>query len=464
MDREAALPDGWACCHEDSSGRNVPTAADVPSAPAQQAEYGSGCFPRRPEELHGVISALRREVITCREELDVLRECLAMAGYVREVAFQVQLHRRRFALARVKYPLTLRSRLDTVIDVRAIALAVGVLSGPTAIRSLREVSRAFNAPAADILGSLCPGHLYVAGGFEGTLALSSVERFDPEALAWEAVPPMVEARQYTCSGVAEGRIFVCGGWGGPQPVSTVECLNPITGTWEAMPPMLVARWGAAAGVVAGRLHICGGLDERRQPLSSVERLEVVDLRLSANDGARVANGSSGPDPGPGVVWMPVPAMSERRGWPAAGALGGLLYVCGGRDEQREPLSSAERLNVATGAWEALPPMGEQRAGAAAAAAAGQFYVCGGAFGAQMLSSAERFDAKAHAWELLPNMASRRAYVAAASVGGCLLVFGGNDGVQCLSSAEQFNPSRGVWTPLPPMAERRSGAAATVLRS
>lgn len=38
-------------------------------------------------------------------------------------------------------------------------------------------------------------------------------------------------------------------------------------------------------------------------------------------------------------WQVMPAMAERRGWPAAAALQGLLYVCGGRDEQREPLSS-----------------------------------------------------------------------------------------------------------------------------
>merc|ERR1712203_1315126 len=121
------------------------------------------------------------------------------------------------------------------------------------------------------------------------------------------------------------------------------------------------------------------------------------------------------------IWEAVPVMSERRGWPAAGVLGGLLYVCGGRDEQREPLSSSERMGPDGETWEPLPPMAGQRAGAAAAAAAGKLYVCGGAFGAQMLSSAERYDPKIVAWEQLAAMSARRAYVAAAAVAGRLHV-------------------------------------------
>jgi len=400
------------------------------------------------DEQEKTVVALKREVATCKEELGALKECLTSKGVLDEVRFLVHLHRRRFAAACLTHGLTIHARLDTVIDVRAIAFTAGQCAGPTAMRSLREASKGLNPASTDILAKLSPGYVYVCGGFEGTLALSSSERYEPVEHSWEAVPPMAEARQYTCAGVVDGKIYVCGGWGGPQPVSTVERLDPVSGIWEGMPPMLVARWGAAAGVVDGRLHICGGLDESRQPLSSVERLELV----KNEDGA------------PTAIWEPVPVMAERRGWPAAGVLGGLLYVCGGRDEQREPLSSAERLNTAGTIWEVLPSMAEQRAGAAAGGAAGRFYVCGGAFGAQMLSSAERFDPKAHAWETLPSMASRRAYVAAAAVSGRLHVFGGNDGVQCLATAEQFDPATGAWTPLITMSERRSGAAATVLRS
>lgn len=392
------------------------------------------------EEQKGAITALRREVGQLREESDALQEYLTAAGVLDTIRFLTLLHRRRFASACRQFGLTLDISWDNVIDVQAIALMIGLCAGPTAMRAACAASKTVSVAVGDVR-SLCPGHVYVCGGFEGTLALNSMERFSPVVQKWETLPPMMEARQYTCAGIIMGRIYVCGGWGGPQPVSTVERFDPDSSTWDSMPPMLIARWGAAAGVVAGQLHVCGGLDEGRQPLSSVERF----------------------DPAVGI-WEAVPPMSEQRGWPAAGVVGGLLYVCGGRDEQREPLSSAERLDVhgqagLHGIWERLASMGEQRAGAAAAATSGRFYVCGGAFGAQMLNSAECFDPKLRTWETLPAMSAHRAYVGVTAVAGCLYVFGGSDGNQCLSSAELYVPSKGAWEPLALMSERRSGAAA-----
>jgi len=412
-------------------------------------------------QQQGAISALRSELSLCRNEVESLRDCLEENGVIEQVRFFVHLHRRCFEASCARHGVSRDLRFDTVFDTHSVAYNVGLLVGSTTMRSLREVSKPISPVATDILGTLGPGHVYVCGGFEGALALSSVERFDPTTGEWEALPPMSEARQYTCAGVVGGRIFVCGGWGGPQPVASVERLDPGSGTWRTMPPMLSARWGASAGVVGGRLHICGGLDESRQPLKSVERfdplsVEVLEGRMDACSMPFVQ----------AEPWQAIAEMSERRGWPAAGVLGGWLYVCGGRDEQREPLSSVERLNPGMGGWEPLSSMGAQRAGAAAAAASGRLYVCGGAFGAMMLSSAERFDPKANdgkgVWETLPPMVGRRAYVAAAGVAGQLHVFGGSDGGQCMGTAERFDPTLFQWMALPQLTERRSGAAAVAV--
>lgn len=418
---------------------------------------------RTVEQQQGAISALRKDLAQVREEVDTLRECLLADGVLDRVRFLIHLHRRLFATACAQHPLTLELRFEGVIEVRTIALAVGMFAGPTTMRSLREASKSLAPAAKDVLGTLGPGHVYVCGGFEGALALSSVERLDPTVGIWEALPPMQEARQYTCAGVVNGRLYVCGGWGGPQPVRSVERLDPLNGLWETMPPMLVARWGASAGVIGGRLHICGGLDDNRQPLGSVERFDPVAAEAAmALDPLGIEN--NGADSPLGPAWEAIASMAERRGWPAAGVLGGSLYVCGGRDEQREPLSSVERLGPGQITWEPLKPMAGQRAGAAAAAAAGRLYVCGGAFGAQMLSSAERYDPRVGFWETLPSMAARRAYVAAAAVAGRLHVFGGSDGGQCLGTTEQFDPIAGTWSVLPALSERRSGAAAVALLS
>lgn len=282
---------------------------------------------------------------------------------------------------------------------------------------------------------------------------------------------MTEARQYTCAGVIGGKIYVCGGWAGPQPVRSVECYDPSSNRWDPMPPMLVARWGAGAGVINQRLYICGGLDESRQPLNSVESFTPPGLAPPSPPYLGTMSPPFGPAFGTprerqaaaaNGNWQVMPAMAERRGWPAAVALQGLLYVCGGRDEQREPLSSVERLNNFPHVWLPLSPLSGQRAGASAAACGGRLYVCGGAFGAQMLNSVERFDPKVGTWETLPPMSARRAYVAAATIAGTIHVFGGSDGGQCLLSSERFDPVANTWSQLPDMTERRSGAASVAL--
>lgn len=223
-----------------------------------------------------------------------------------------------------------------------------------------------------------------------------------------------------------------------------------------MPPMLVARWGAGAGVINKRLFICGGLDENRQPLNSVECFTPPGVPM------QLLHVTPRAPQTPTGSWQAVSSMAERRGWPAAVSLQGLLYVCGGRDEQREPLSSVERLNHPPSIWLPLPPLSSQRAGASAAACGGRLYVCGGAFGAQMLNSVERYDPKVGTWETLAPMLKRRAYVAAAGIAGRIHVFGGSDGGQCLETAERFDPALGTWIELPNMTDRRSGAASVAL--
>lgn len=411
-----------------------------------EEQQGAICVLQEKLSLFGVQSQQQKS------EVAALRDCLLSKGLLDFEGFQVHLHRHRFAAARAMHRLSLDAHLDMVLGDKAVALVVGHFAGRSAMQALTKVSTVISPPVQDILSSLCPGHMYVCGGFEGNLALNSVERLDPSTGVWEALPPMRAARQYTCAGVVSGMIYVCGGWGGPQPVRSVERFDPHSSQWESVSPMLVARWGASAGVVAGKLFVCGGLDESRQPLSSVE---CFDPGVGASRNRQKA-GSPGSTQGGWDVVLP---MSERRGWPAACVLGGWLYVCGGRDEQREPLNSAERLRPCVGAWEHLQPMAEQRAGAAAAAAGRKLYVCGGAFGSQMLNSAERFDPKACIWETLPLMAVRRAYVSAVAVSGVINVFGGSDGTNCLGSAEKFDPDHGLWSFTPTMSEKRSGAAA-----
>merc|ERR1712185_745036 len=96
---------------------------------------------------------------------------------------------------------------------------------------------------------------------------------------------------------------------------------------------------------------------------------------------------------------------EQRQYPAASAVGGTLYVCGGSSGlMHTPLNSVERFDPAHGLWKAVLPMAERRRGATASSVGGRLYVCGGTY-IDVLSSAERYDPEAPNWEVLPPMSA-----------------------------------------------------------
>merc|ERR1711965_706562 len=84
------------------------------------------------------------------------------------------------------------------------------------------------------------GKLYAVGGYnDDDGRLSSVERYDPAANAWEAVAPMATARAFPFApGVAvlDGKLYAVGGSGGGA-LSSVERYDPALNAWEAVAPM-----------------------------------------------------------------------------------------------------------------------------------------------------------------------------------------------------------------------------------
>ena len=61
----------------------------------------------------------------------------------------------------------------------------------------------------------------------------------------------------TCE-VLQGRLICLGGSDGARALRSVERLDPASGTWEALAPMLQAREGCGAAVLNDRLYVCGG--------------------------------------------------------------------------------------------------------------------------------------------------------------------------------------------------------------
>ncbi len=78
--------------------------------------------------------------------------------------------------------------------------------------------------------------------------LKSVERFDPETNSWEMVAPMADKRINFGVGVLHGFIYVVGGHNGAMHLSTVEKYDPHRDTWTTVMPMEMARTGECSDV------------------------------------------------------------------------------------------------------------------------------------------------------------------------------------------------------------------------
>jgi len=390
------------------------------------------------------LAALCRRHRETREEGEALRECLEASGALAPCRFLASLHRRRFAEVIKRHPGPWPGSLDTVMQIRELALATAAHAGAASVTTLTAASRALRGGVGSMLSefpALFPSQVYAVGGADGAAdTLASVERFDSASCVWEPVPPLLQPRESCAAVAANGSIYVLGGVSSDAAcLASVECFGPHTGgAWETMPSMRSARGAAAAVSVAGQLYVIGGRDGF-QSLDSVERFD------------------------PGVRrWDFLQPLRNARFGAAAAVLDGRVYMLGGKGGGRV-LATVERLDVEVGLWEPLPPLHARRYRTSAAAAHGRLYVAGGCDGSWQtgLRSVERFDPVTRAWSNLAPLQVPRWGAAAVPAGGSICVLGGRNGSGALASVERYDPATGTWEPLPPLQTARKfcGAAA-----
>eukprot|EP00927_Polykrikos_kofoidii_P003168 TRINITY_DN11253_c0_g1_i1.p1 TRINITY_DN11253_c0_g1~~TRINITY_DN11253_c0_g1_i1.p1 ORF type:complete len:427 (-),score=76.99 TRINITY_DN11253_c0_g1_i1:94-1374(-) len=404
-------------------------------------------------EQQAQIRNLQAGLSNCCNELDVLRECLAIAGILSPERFSAQLHRRHFEAVRSAAadgaPASMMAYCDFADVLRDIVLPLGLLSGPTALEAMASSSKS-TAPIVRqvlrVVRDACPCCFYVFGGGDLSCPMRSVELYDTAACRWEMLPPMAEARWSPATAVLGGRLYVCGGGDGTTALNSVERFDPSRGSWEYVAPLRERRYWACAGVLEGRLLVCGGEGLFEESLGTAEAF-VADADTD-NDNFDIGR------------WVFVPPMFERRKDLMGCSLNGVFYVCGGFDTQDDALSSVERYDPIVGHWGVAPSMRQGRAQAAAAIVAGRLWVCGGkADRSRRLTSVECFDPAVGAWEIVAPMLASRGGAAAAAYANRLYVFGGFDGSGALASAEMYDLDLGMWVPLPMMTARRWGTTA-----
>ncbi len=152
------------------------------------------------------------------------------------------------------------------------------------------------------------GRIYAVGGDPQSEEPAVIERFDPQANAWEVLLRSKELpKSHHAVAAAHGKIFIIGGFPGREPLAHV--FEPGSGELKAMPPLPGEKRGDHfhfLATLAGRPHVLGGM--------------------------RFAEGDSGPmnqhwmwD---GEAWreraaLPIPSMAK---FGPHGVLGGKLYL------------------------------------------------------------------------------------------------------------------------------------------
>lgn len=288
-------------------------------------------------------------------------------------------------------------------------------------------------------------------------------------------------------------------WAVPLFVAAVLSLaaRADAGQWDDLPPLAIPRQEIAAAWFDGALYAIGGFDTRGGTLASVERWRpgdaawetVAPLPMAVNHPAAgvvggrlfVVGGYRGPflaNPTDAVqvydptadAWTLSAPLPTARGGLAAVAMDGVLFAVGGARDGRS-VGDVAAFDPSTDTWTPLAPMPTPRDHLGVADLEGRLHAVGGRAGGHdhgagdpfTLTTHEVYDPVADAWSALAGMPTGRSGHAVAALDGCLYALGGEgnraDPRGMFDEVERFVAGHGVWEPLGAMPVARHGMGA-----
>ncbi len=274
-----------------------------------------------------------------------------------------------------------------------------------------------DAPKAQIEGSATAiGPLvYVVGGSRPG-NLHTVLAYDTRSRGWSSPTHLPVGLNHSQAVTHDGRLYLAGGYrDGETETSELWEYDPRRDRWRQLAPMPEARGAAAAAVIGDRLYVADGapqtyfVDDPGEPLRT---LAIYDFRSG--------EWSRGPDAPLAVHHV------------AGAALGGRLYLAGGRTDPEASSDAFLSYDPRSRSWERLPPLpAGPLSSIGAVAAGGRIVVFGGDDelgwrdgGGSVAASAWAYDPAAREWSRLPDLAvERHAFGAAASGGGVYAIAG-----------------------------------------
>ena len=151
----------------------------------------------------------------------------------------------------------------------------------------RPMSTARSAHTATVLRD---GRVLIVGGI-GTfvsptesVALASVELYDPVTRRWTSAAGMAESRfGHTATMLADGKVLVVGGGGGfGVHTASAELYDPVGGSWKSTAAMIESHSDHTATLLAdGKVLIAGGYDAEGAASAATELYDPTTGSWSA---------------------------------------------------------------------------------------------------------------------------------------------------------------------------------------
>lgn len=283
------------------------------------------------------------------------------------------------------------------------------------------------APVERAGGSAENSHekIYLIGGMDiKGKTLKIVEEYDPANGTWATKTPIPTGRFGAESVVWNDEIYVIGGRDGNLVLSTIEKYNSATDMWTTLRSMPTERWFPMTEVVDGKIYVIGGISgtgDNRKTVATVEVYSIKDNTWSSLPDAPFSrqNGASA------VMGDAIYIISGRSGT--------------GEGPSTDP--TVNKFDTASGQWTRVSSLPEGRTGVRGATVSrGMIVVAGGAAMDKLLPGVLVYSPQSDRWEQKFTLNVPRTGNCCVSIGNTLYILSGSssaDPVRMTTKVESF---------------------------
>jgi N-acetylneuraminic acid mutarotase len=157
--------------------------------------------------------------------------------------------------------------------------------------------------------------IYVLGGLRGLTSVADAWAYDTADDLWTPIAALPTPRDHLVAAGVDGKVYAIGGRtdgiGAHDP--HVDVYHPEDDAWSPGPPLPTSRGGMAAAVVSRWIFVAGGEGNPDDPTGVFSAFEVLDTVEE--------------------TWTTLDPMPSPRHGMGAAAVGNVVYVPGGADEE-----------------------------------------------------------------------------------------------------------------------------------